>query len=320
MILANKVLQRTRHLASAPVNSPLSIMEKIFYFVFVSVLICGCTTRSPQTYFPPDVNQGWYAEYYAALHEKPIWQEAPANTRKEIYRYLSLPTFGNPVLVRIEICEDGRKVATFKKSTGKGGYEPGKLEISKARAISDADFTIFTNLLYEAKYWDLPAKMPVLEPYGKDGSQEIIEVVRNGKYHVVDWWSPDNGPYYLACIHLRRLGFPEDQNPPLSFFRQQYDASALRIAPDQMKKMGGWKTEKETFDAIGSPQCEESDSGGKNAYYRLKNNAYEYLGVRYDKQGVRVRSVMWPEERFSNRMDNKASEAIAPQGVAQPQR
>lgn len=284
-----------------------------------SILISGCTTLSPITYFPPEVEQGWYAKHYSALNEKPIWQKAPANQGKEIYRFLYLPTFDNPLLVRIEVSEDGKKVATFKKSTGKVGYEPGKIKISKTSEISDVDFTVFTNLLYEAKYWELPSKMPDPMPLGFDGSREIIEVIKNGKYHVVDWWSPENGPYYLACIHLRRIGFPEDLCPPLSFFHKQYDASTLCIDLGKLKigEIAILKTEREILDAIGPPQCEESDSGGKNAFYRLKNNAYGYLGVRYNKNGARVYSVAWPEERFSNRMDNKASEAIGAPSASQ---
>ena len=40
---------------------------------------------------------------------------------------------------------------------------------------------------------------------GNDGAQWILEGMKDGRYHVVDRWSPDGGDYRAACLHLLKL-------------------------------------------------------------------------------------------------------------------
>ncbi len=38
-----------------------------------------------------------------------------------------------------------------------------------------------------------------------DGSQWVLEGVRDGRYHVVDRWSPESGLYRETCLILLRF-------------------------------------------------------------------------------------------------------------------
>lgn len=58
----------------------------------------------------------------------------------------------------------------------------------------------FVGVLEQHKFWDLPSNNP---REGADGSQWIIEGVRNGRHHVVDRWSPPSDD----PIHILGLAF-----------------------------------------------------------------------------------------------------------------
>ena len=47
---------------------------------------------------------------------------------------------------------------------------------------------------------------------GRDGSQWVLEGVRDNRYHIVDRWSPENSEYREACTYLLKLsGMDEDR-------------------------------------------------------------------------------------------------------------
>jgi hypothetical protein len=48
----------------------------------------------------------------------------------------------------------------------------------------------FLGKIEESKFWELPS---IQETLGLDGSQWIIEGIKNGSYHLVDRWSPKDG-------------------------------------------------------------------------------------------------------------------------------
>ena len=50
------------------------------------------------------------------------------------------------------------------------------------------------------RYWTMPTVEE--NSVGVDGAQWIVEGVRNGKYHLVDRWSPDTGAFREAALLL----------------------------------------------------------------------------------------------------------------------
>ncbi|HEV8592464.1 MAG TPA: hypothetical protein VGQ55_10205, partial [Pyrinomonadaceae bacterium] len=119
----------------------------------------------------------------------------------EKYRFLWLPTFHHPIYVRIENGHGGIRLST-KELDGAGGYEPGKVIRSRDITLDPKVWCEFLRRLDGASYWQLAKDNNEL---GDDGSQWVLEGVKDGRYHIVDRWTPREGEYREACIYLLRL-------------------------------------------------------------------------------------------------------------------
>jgi hypothetical protein len=160
--------------------------------------------RAKVGYFPSDSFPGeydgrdsWYGKHLRAMGETSLLDRQELVT--EVYRFLWLRTFHHPVFVRIERTDNGGWITT-KELGGAGGYEPGKVIRSEMTALNQRAWCEFLSLLEKADYWRLPTDDNDFG--GEDGAQWILEGVKDGRYHVVDRWSPREGAYREACLHL----------------------------------------------------------------------------------------------------------------------
>jgi hypothetical protein len=129
----------------------------------------------------------WYSKMLFALQE-PVLKKY--NSDKEIYRFTWLRTFNHPVSVRLE--KQGDIVKLFSKvCNGAGGYEPGKIIFDTTINLTQKQVDTTNIKLDNAKFWTL--KTESTEDNGTDGSEWIIEVFKNNKYHMVVRWTPKKG-------------------------------------------------------------------------------------------------------------------------------
>lgn len=167
-------------------------------------------------YFPPgtfhpdntaadDHVRQWYGGHLTAMGEPSLHQAR--TTGIEAYRFLHLPTWDHPVAVRIETRGSTIEL-THRVLSGQGGYEPGTLTTDTTRVATAAELDSVRRALATADFWNLPTRAEA----GLDGEQWIIEAVRDGRYHVVDRWTPaPDGPharFVAACTALRDLAVP----------------------------------------------------------------------------------------------------------------
>jgi hypothetical protein len=176
------------------------------------VILVGCNSRTKRTgFFPegtfhddPIINADrskWTASHLNALREPSLF--ALSNDSKiQCYRLLLLPSFEKPVAVRLTLKSDNTGTLDVKITNGQGGYEPGLLIESKTISISQQQVTNFLHLLDKANFWHLPARD---ERVGLDGAIWIIEGVKDGKYQVIERWSPEEGTYLEAALFLLEL-------------------------------------------------------------------------------------------------------------------
>jgi hypothetical protein len=153
-----------------------------------------------------DLMKKRYSEALRALDEPSLMSE-PSN---ESYRFLWLRTFNHPVAIRVNINHDGTSLLTTKVSDGKGGYKLGKLIVNRKRRLTKEQTSWFLDRIKELGFWDLPAYEKQTEETGSngektvtvnlDGSHWILEGIKDKKYHVVDRWSPENGPVHTLGI------------------------------------------------------------------------------------------------------------------------
>ncbi|MER2560799.1 MAG: hypothetical protein ABTQ32_08775 [Myxococcaceae bacterium] len=159
-------------------------------------LLACLTLAQSATYFPVDEKRGvssfeeeWYGKALKALDEKPLHTDADA-TKGTVYRLTILPTWGNPVTVRLTVLE-GKATIEGKRLDGQGGYEPGKLVEKGLTPVSAETLATFEKLFAKVNFEKQTTRDPTR---GLDGSQYILERVTEGKYHVVVRWSPDSDP------------------------------------------------------------------------------------------------------------------------------
>lgn len=149
---------------------------------------------------------GWYSGQLRALNE-PLIFDLKSET---IYRFTWLRTFHHPVVIRVQKNKD-KILLTWKMSDGAGGYSPGKLIVDETTELSSDEWNEFQKLLDKIEYWNMPTNEQS-DIMGTDGSQWIIEGVQNGKYNVVDRWTPRNSTYQelgMFLINLTDLDIPK---------------------------------------------------------------------------------------------------------------
>lgn len=167
--------------------------------------------RSLTSYFPNlvldeeqsvhDFRAIWYAKYLQAMDEPSLWK-----TRKNglhTYRFLWLRSFHKPICIRLTINRNGSGTIFAKKTSGRGGYETGDLADYKTKALEIEKVDQFLRKIESIRFWELPTWEKV---YGLDGAQWILEGVRDGKYHIVDRFSPGGDFAATALLLIKYSG------------------------------------------------------------------------------------------------------------------
>lgn len=153
----------------------------------------------------------WYSDQLRALEEPSLLQEANRPSQQS-YRFVWLRTFHHPVAVRLGIMSDGTGKLTVKIANGAGGYKPGKLIENTTAALTQKQTDKFLEQVRDVGFWELPS---FEKTSGCDGAEWIIEGVKDGKYHVVDRWTPSKGPIrelgMTLAFDFAQLKIPKDE-------------------------------------------------------------------------------------------------------------
>jgi hypothetical protein len=155
----------------------------------------------------------WYSAELAALHEPSVWKSSSEQPQAEAYRFLWLRSFNAPICIRLTIKEDGTGSLTTKEGSVHGGTEFGKLTRVETRTVSKEQMKVFLDRVRTVKFWNI--RSPGNDFGGTDGSQWIIEGVRQGKYKLVDVWSaPTSDPIHalgaMLVFDLAQMRVPSE--------------------------------------------------------------------------------------------------------------
>ena len=102
----------------------------------------------------------------------------------------------------LEINTDRSAELSVKGLMGIESLYTKELAKSKSFKISKTAVKKFLDYLEKADFWNMPQNEP---PRGLDEADWIIEGTKNGKYHIVDRWSPEEGPFREAALYLVKL-------------------------------------------------------------------------------------------------------------------
>src|SRR5437762_6430813 len=104
----------------------------------------------------------------------------------QVFRLTILPTWGNPIAVRVQRTDD-KYLIFSRRLDGEGGYNPGRLVEGNDSLLTKADSIRLNSFLSRLNFFQLPVKDEV---YGQDGDTWILEGVAGGRYHVITRWCP----------------------------------------------------------------------------------------------------------------------------------
>jgi hypothetical protein len=144
----------------------------------------------------------WYREQLIGLKEPSIYAMRTDCTM-HIYRFLWLRSFHHPVAVRFILLDDGGTIIS-KMCDGAGGYEPGNLILNASKVLSISDKNCFISIMDSIGFWDMPSFDA--DHGGLDGSRWILEGLKEGKYHLIDRWTPASGPVRDLGLFFLGLG------------------------------------------------------------------------------------------------------------------
>jgi len=120
---------------------------------------------------------------------EPRLPDSAKDVSAEVYRMMILPTWGNPIVVRVQ-----RHGKTFglsaRRLDGQGGYDPGKLVEAKDIELTADDSNELEVLVKNLNFFQLSTDEKGIS--GEDGEEWVLEGASQGKYHVVQRWSPSS--------------------------------------------------------------------------------------------------------------------------------
>ncbi len=87
-------------------------------------------------------------------------------------------------------------------TSGAGGYEPGQLVLSDTSTLTREQTSWFLGNNEENKFRDM-ARVDKSR-MGTDGAEWIFEGEKNGSYHILNRWSPDDEPVRVIGLAMLR--------------------------------------------------------------------------------------------------------------------
>ena len=140
----------------------------------------------------------WYSKHLNSMKEPTIFDRKNQNLK--IIRFTNLGTWANPFAYRIEKFND-KVILTYSKTNGLGGYQTGKRTKFFTKEISIKKWNEIISKMNEIDFWNIPTQDP---NFINDGTEWILEVLLDGKYHLVTRNSPDHydGKKYAELCEL----------------------------------------------------------------------------------------------------------------------
>jgi hypothetical protein len=204
-------------------------MKAIYPALIASLVLSQAATTT--SYFPIRMNSAsegitafeakWYGKSLARMKEPPL-PEAAKDGNLVIFRLTILPTWGNPITVRVQ--EQTPTYELFaRRLDGMGGYDPGKLVEAKEVMLSPDDSERFNTLIERLNFYQMPSE-EVDRANGKtiglDGDEWILEGVSRGRYHVIERWC-------ASSFDVKKRGL----RPFLALCKFLLDKSTLKERP-----------------------------------------------------------------------------------------
>ena len=120
---------------------------------------------------------------------QPALCDEPIPEQTEWYSFLWVPTFEQPVFLRVDMDSDGIANFFMVVWSGHGGYEWGKPLKTERKLTTEEQRDLFA-VMADIGFWTLPSEVEAPQNViVLDGTEWLIEGVKGGKCHVVTRYS-----------------------------------------------------------------------------------------------------------------------------------
>jgi hypothetical protein len=140
-----------------------------------------------------------FTAHLKALQEPSLF---PAPHDKEAYRFTWLRSFHSPMAFRIEVGPTGTGTLSVKRTSGKGGYEPGKINLNTSVFIDHKTVAELRQELADMDFWGKPVWH---QSVGLDGARWVLEANAGGLYKIVHRWATPDPEFCNWCLKLVTL-------------------------------------------------------------------------------------------------------------------
>lgn len=143
----------------------------------------------------------WYSKHLHSLKEISLFDKKNENLK--IIRYTNLGTWSNPFVYKMEN-RNNQIILTYSKTNGLGGYQTGKIIRNRKKKINIDKWNEFILKANKMNFWNMKTHQQIDV---NDGEEWILEILINGKYHIVSRRSPDNyddGEFAQLCNLLAK--------------------------------------------------------------------------------------------------------------------
>lgn len=156
-----------------------------------------CNLLEPNDSLDEFVNR-WYSKHLKSLKEPILYKLY--NEDKDIIRFTNLGTWSNPFSYRIEN-NNGQITGIYNLTDGQGGYKAGNRIEHKEKTLNKDSWEQLLLKINSVGFWKIRTHDPNMI---LDGEEWILEILIDGKYHVVTRNSPDNydGKQYAELCKL----------------------------------------------------------------------------------------------------------------------
>lgn len=168
-----------------------------------------------------------------AMGEGPLH---PTVDTSATYRLFRLPSFRFPSVVRVAQRNGNWEIIGRLFRMDGWSFTPVAPLWERTRRLSDVEATRLEHLLRALSFWTMPV---TVERQGLDGTTWVLEGAQDGRYHVIDRWSPEEPPLVDLGEYLTAISGIDDYRPKYSL-RNEWKAArqhaATKLAADEEQR------------------------------------------------------------------------------------
>jgi hypothetical protein len=176
----------------------------IIFCLLVSFICEGHVGAQDEMWFPeslPARSRDRYSALLRRVDEARLYGKI-TNAPQDSFRLIWVRTFDNPIIVRVS--NQGSQIQGRMVRLNGNGYNAGEIMKQETFSLTAKEWSRITNSIGKAPFWALAAFDT--KHKGNDGARWVLEVSTQGRYHVVERWSPSQSTelsgFMGACTEI----------------------------------------------------------------------------------------------------------------------